>query len=125
MFLLMMLSVVITEVNARTWLNLQESKSYQLTQNIALPQSERSGSLLNFSQNDVFSLKALERSSDNLLVYTFEQQICSGSQMRTSLEIIPVQETSPMIEIGAQFIEDCELKIFISDQDLHSTSIFK
>jgi len=125
MFLLIMLSLVMTEVNASTWLNLQESKNYQLTQNISLPQTERSGSLLSLSQDDVFSLKTLERSSDNLMVYTFQQQVCPGPQMRTSLEIIPVQETSPMVEVGAQFIEDCELKIFISDQDLHSTSIFK
>lgn len=125
MFLLIMLSLVMTEVNASTWLNLQESKSYQLTQNISLPQTERSGSLLSLSQNDVFALKAFERSSDNLMVYTFQQQVCPGPEMSTSLEIIPVQETSPMVEIGAQFIEDCELKIFISDQDLHSTSIFK
>jgi len=125
MFLLMMLSLAVTQVNASTWLNLQESKNYQLTQNISLPQTERSGSLLGLSQSDVFLLKSIERSSDNLMVYTFGQSVCPGPQMRTDLEIIPVQETSPMVEIGAQFIEDCELKIFISDQDLHSTSIFK
>jgi hypothetical protein len=44
--------------------------------------------------------------------------------MGTEMEIIPVKNTSPMVEVGAQ-LENCSLEIFIEKKDLMSASFFE
>jgi hypothetical protein len=125
MHLLWMLLIVPFQISAATWTDLSESTTYQLKQPFKLTQSERSTSLLELTSEDHFVFKKIGRASENLMVLSFQYLNCPGSEMETAMEIIPVQETVPMVEVGAQIEEDCELKIFISDRDLHSNSIFK
>jgi hypothetical protein len=125
MHLLWMLLIVPFQISAATWIDLLESTSYQLRQPFKLTQSERSHSQLEFTSEDQFIFKNIARASENLMLLSFQYLNCPGPEIETAMEIIPVQETVPMVEVGAQIEEDCELKIFISDRDLHSNSIFK
>lgn len=125
MHLLWMLLIVPFQISAATWTDLSESTTYQLKQPFKLTQSERSSAQLELTSEDDFIFKKISRASENLMVLSFQYLNCPGPQMKTAMEIIPVQETEPMVEVGAQIEEECELKIFISDRELHSNSIFK
>jgi len=61
----------------------------------------------------------------NVMLYIFDYKNCPGPAMKTDMEIIPVNGTSPVVEIGAQLEENCELNIYIENKDLMSTSLFE
>lgn len=108
------------------WTELEDGKEYKITQNFQLSQLERSGSKLDISRGDKVQLKeTVALSAINVMLYIFDYKNCPGQTMTTDMEIIPVQETSPVVEIGAQLEEKCELNIYIETKDLMSNSLFE
>ncbi len=124
--LLLILSLVSFKVLATDWMDLVNGKAYKINQDFQLTQKERSGSKLDISKGDTAQLtKSVGLPSIGIMLYIFDYKNCPGIAMTTEMEIIPVQETSPMIEIGAQLEENCELHIYIENKDLMSKSLFE
>lgn len=113
-------------VMSATWTDLEEDKTYQLNQEFTLPQTIRSGSLQHFMKGEKFKLKEMTSlGSLRLMVYTFQYMNCPGKEMQTELEIIPVQGSNPMVEVGAQLKTDCELEVYVETRDLTYNSLFE
>lgn len=113
-------------VLAVEWTELQDGTQYKLTQDFQLSQFERSGSKLDISRGDKVELKeSVALSMINVMLYVFDYKDCPGQSMATEMEIIPVQGTSPVVEIGAQLEDKCELNIYIENKDLMSNSLFE
>lgn len=108
------------------WTDLSERTVYKINQDFQLTQLERSGSKLDISKGDQVYLKEImPLSMVNVMLYIFDYKNCPGPAMKTDMEIIPVNGTSPVVEIGAQLEENCELNIYIENKDLMSTSLFE
>ncbi len=108
------------------WYNLEPAKTYQLKQSFQLPQTERSSSKLDFTKGEEFVLREISPlDMINVILYHFDYKNCPGPAMQTEMEIIPVQATSPVVEIGAQLEEKCDLLIFIESKDLMTSSLFE
>lgn len=126
MRLLLLCLVISFNALAVDWTELEDGKEYKITQNFQLSQLERSGSKLDISRGDKVHLKeTVALSAINVMLYIFDYKNCPGQAMTTDMEIIPVQETSPVVEIGAQLEEKCELNIYIETKDLMSNSLFE
>lgn len=126
MRLLLLCLVISFNALAVDWTELEDGKEYKITQNFQLSQLERSGSKLDISRGDKVQLKeTVALSAINVMLYIFDYKNCPGQAMTTDMEIIPVQETSPVVEIGAQLEEKCELNIYIETKDLMSNSLFE
>jgi hypothetical protein len=111
---------------AANWNELEEKTQYKLTQSFQLPQIERSGSLLDIMKVENFLLTEVTGlDMINVSLFVFEYKNCPGRSMKTDMEIIPVNNTSPVVEIGAQVIEGCKLEIFIENKDLMTNSFFE
>lgn len=111
---------------AKTWNDLEFLTEYKLTQSFELPQIERSTSLLHFIAGDEFLLKEVTSLPEiKVMVYTFKYKNCPGRAMNTTLEIIPVQATSSMVEVGAQLETNCELNVYVEAKDIFTTSFFE
>ena len=110
---------------ATDWSELEIGQSYKLQQEFKLPQLERSGSLQDFMKGDELVLKDIvPLDMVRVVIYEFDYKKCPGPEMKTEMEIIPVQETSPMVEIGAQ-LENCTLSIFIETKDISTKSFIE
>lgn len=110
---------------ATDWNDLEISSNYKLTQAFQLPQLERSGSLLDLSEGDEFVLKdVIGLDMINVSLYQFEYKNCPGPELKTDMEIIPVKDTTPVIEVGAQ-VDKCVLEIFIENKDVLTNSFFE
>lgn len=108
------------------WTELEDGAQYKITQDFQLSQFERSGSKLDISRGDKVELKeTVALSMINVMLYIFNYKNCPGEAMTTEMEIIPVHGTSPVVEIGAQLEEKCELHIYIENKDLMSNSLFE
>lgn len=125
MRLLLGLMLLSMPVFATDWNDLETGETYKIRQALSLPQSERSGSSLDILAGESFKLNSitgLDMISVSLLTFAFEK--CPGMDMKTEMEIIPVLNTSPLIEIGAT-VENCELQVFIENKDLLAPSFFE
>lgn len=112
---------------AENWSDLTAGNNYKLTQNFQLPQVERSGSLLDFSKGEKLRLKEivpLAMPGALLTLYIFDYLNCPGPQLVTDMEIIPVNGTSPLVEVGA-FVEKCELNVYLETKDYYTKSLFE
>ena len=110
---------------ASDWSDLEEKQKYILTQSFQLPQLERSGSFMEFTVGDEAVLsEIIGLDTINVVLFKFNYINCPGPEMKTDMEIIPVKNTSPVVEIGAQ-LENCTLEIFIENKDLMSNSFFE
>lgn len=126
MRLLIILLVISFNALAVDWTELEDGKEYKITQDFQLSQLERSGSKLDIKRGDNVQLnETVALSAINVMLYIFDYKNCPGPAMTTDMEIIPVQETSPVVEIGAQLEEKCELNIYIETKDLMSNSLFE
>lgn len=111
---------------AGDWNSMEVGTTYKLTQGFSLPQLERSGSSMEFSKGDEVVLNdIIPLDMINVMLYEFAYKNCPGAEMKTDMEIIPVQGTSPVVEIGAQFERNCKLQIFFETRDIYSESIFE
>ncbi len=125
-FLIMAL-LLSSSLFASTWDELDTKATYKLSQSFQLPQTERSGSILELVKGEKFELKEivpLEIPGALLTLFIFDYSNCPGIEMKTEMEIIPVNDTSPKVEVGA-LIEKCELQIYLETKDLDSNSLFE
>ena len=112
---------------AASWSDLDTNKTYQLTQNFQLPQTDRSGSLLDFSKGEKLTLKEIVPLSVPgfvMTLYIFNYNNCPGHALKTEMEIITVMGASPKVETGVQ-VENCELNIYLENKDLYNKSLFE
>jgi hypothetical protein len=110
---------------AADWTDLEEKQKYILTQSFQLPQLERSGSFMEFTAGDEVVLsEIIGLDTINVVLFKFNYINCPGPEMKTDMEIIPVKNTSPVVEVGAQ-LENCSLEIFIETKDLMRASFFE
>ncbi len=119
-FFLLLLS---SQAFALNWFDLEAGKNYTLKQSFQLPQKERSGSMLEFSQGDVLTLKEIIGLGMGLGLFNFSYPQCPGPQMETDVEIIPVSGTAT--EIGAMAAEGCELWIYVELKDFWTPSLLE
>lgn len=127
MKLLIILLLVSCSAFATTWEELETKTTYTLSQSFELPQNERSQSLLGLMKGEKFKVKEIlpiEIPGALLTLFIFDYLACPGVEMKTEMEIIPVNETSPIVEVGAQ-VEKCELQIYLETKDLYSLSLFE
>ncbi len=126
MRLFFILLVISFNALAVDWTELEDGTEYKITQDFQLSQIERSGSKLEISRGDKVALKeTVALTAVSVMLYIFDYKNCPGPAMTTEMEIIPVQGTSPVVEIGAQLEEKCELHIYIENKDLMSNSLFE
>jgi len=123
-----LLSLILVSFNALAldWTELEEGSTYRINQNFQLTQLERSSSKLDISSGEtVYLNEMMGLPQIRVMLYSFTYQNCPGPKMETDMDIIPVQGTSPVVEIGAQLEENCVLKIYIENRDLMSKSLFE
>ena len=109
---------------AADWNSLEIGTSYKLTQGFSLPQLERSGSMVEFTKGEeVVLTDIVPLDMISVVLYEFQYKNCPGPEMKTDMEIIPVQGTSPVVEIGALLEKNCNLQIFLETRDMYSESI--
>lgn len=126
-FAFMLVSFNLYAAGNVSWYDFEYNQKTKLTQSIQLKQlHERSGSLIEIKQGDGFVLRnAMGLGSLNVVLFTFDYLNCPGPQMRTDMEIIPVKNTYPVVEIGAQLTQNCKLEIFVENKDLMTKSFFE
>lgn len=124
---LLILGLIFVSFNlyAAEWNDLEMDQKYTLTQSFQLPQIERSGSLVDVLEGEEVVLKdIIALDMIKVMLFKFDYKNCPGPDMKTDMEIIPVKNTAPVVEVGAQ-LEKCSLEIFIESKDLMSTSFFE
>lgn len=120
------LMLISFNVMAMDWNEMDAGKTYSLTQGFSLKQNERSGSMLEIRKGQKLFLKeVMPLGSVPVLAYIFDYKNCPGTAMTTEMEIIPVTGTKPVVEIGAQLDENCELTIYLETKDMISKSFFE
>jgi len=119
------LLLVSIKVFAADWNDLEVRHKYQLTQSFQLPQLERSSALIDLIKGDKVVLSEIVGlDTINVVLFKFDYKNCPGRSMKTEMEIIPVNNTAPVVEVGAQ-LQNCSLEIFIETKDLMSASFFE
>jgi hypothetical protein len=114
------------QLQAVSWNDLEISNQYKINQQLQLRQIERSGSMLEISAQESFSLKeVIGLDMINVSLYRLQYKNCPGPAMKTEMEIIAVKNTAPVVEVGAQLEENCMLEIFIENRDLMTDSLFE
>ena len=108
------------------WNELELDQKLKITQSFQLKQKIAAGSLVDIVKGQKFVLTdIIGLDMINVTLFQFEYKNCPGPQMTTDMEIIPVNNTSPVVEIGAQLVEKCTLEIFIETKDLMTASFFE
>lgn len=107
------------------WNDIERQQDIKLTQSFQLKQKFGSQSLIDIKKGSEFFVKdIIGLEMVNVVLFQLEYKKCPGPDMATEMEIIPVNNTSPVVEIGAQ-LENCTLEIFIESRDLMSPSFFE
>lgn len=112
---------------AANWSDLEEAKTYKLSQSFQLPQMDRSGSLLDFLKGESLTLKevmALGLPGVDVTLFVFNYNNCPGPAMTTDMEIVPVEGSTPLVEVGAK-VESCEVNLYIETKDFYNKSLFE
>ena len=107
------------------WNDIERQQDIKLTQSFQLKQKFGSHSMVEITKGSEFFVKdIIGLEMVNVVLFQLEYKKCPGPDMATEMEIIPVNNTSPVVEIGAQ-LENCTLEIFIESRDLMSPSFFE
>lgn len=110
---------------AINWNDLTEGKSYRTAQKFSLKQTERSHSMFDVPRGQRVTLKEIvPLSSAPVALYVFDYKNCPGPALSTIMEIITVERTRPVVEIGAQ-LDNCELNIYVETKDLGARALFE
>ncbi len=126
MRLVLSLMLLSSPLFASSWNDLEVSSQYKINQAFQLPQLERSKSLLDINVGDQVLLKEIvSLDMINVALYRFEYKNCPGPAMKTDMEIIPVKNTTPVVEVGAQLELECMLEVFIENKDILTESFFE
>jgi hypothetical protein len=127
MRLFLLLALVSFSAFATDWSDLEAGNSYKLNQSFQLPQLERSGSLLEFTKGEKYLLSEIlpvDVPGYPLMLYIFKYTNCPGPAMKTDMEIVEVETTSPVVKVGMQ-VEACEINMYIETKDYYSKSLFE
>src|ERR1700741_1696016 len=127
MRLFLALCLVSFSALAANWSDLDEGKTYKLSKSFQLPQSERSGSMLDFSKGESLTLREimpLGIPGVELTLFIFNYNNCPGTAMTTEMEIVPVEGSTPLVEVGAK-VESCEVNLYIETKDFYNKSVFE
>lgn len=125
MRLFILLFLVSFQAFAANWSDLDVKKTYKLGQDFQLPQTERSGSLLDFSKGEKVVLKEIipiAISGYSVILFQFDYKACPGRAMTTSMELVKVLGTSAEIAV---YLENCELNVYVDPNDFYSKSLFE
>ncbi len=126
MRLLIALLLVSSNALAIDWYNLEAYQDLKVTQSFQLKQQISSGSILEIVEGQKFTLNEIVGlDMINVTLFKLHYKNCPGPAMVTDMEIIPVKNTSPVVEIGAQLTQNCILEIFIESKDLMTESFFE
>ncbi len=110
---------------AADWNDLAAQEKYTLTQSFQLPQTERSSSFIDIMQGDQMILnEIIGLDMIKVTLFKFNYLNCPGMDLKTEMEIIAVNNSVPVIEVGA-LLEKCTLEIFIENKDLMTNSLFE
>ena len=123
MRLFILLSLVSFQAFAMNWFDMSAGDEYTIQQNMSLPQTERSGSILEIAKGEKFVLKEIIGLGMGLGLFNFDYKNCPGPAMETEVEVIPVEGTP--IEIGAMVASGCELWVYVELKDFWTKSIFE
>ena len=113
---------------AENWEDLRIGDEYKLTQSFQLPIKANRGSLLDLMKGEKVRLLeriAMDIPGASLILYKFRYQNCPGMQMVTDLELVAVEDTSPVVEVGAMIQERCELYVYLETKDFYTASLFE
>ena len=61
----------------------------------------------------------------SLLLYILDYKACPGPDLVTDQEIIPVDNTSPLAEVGVLLDTGCETNVYLELKDYYSNTIFE
>lgn len=126
MRLFLALCLISFNVFAVEWNDLELDTNYKLTQSFSLKQLGPQASSLDIMAGEQVVLRdIIGLDMIKVTLFQFEYKNCPGPQMKTDMEIVPVNNTSPVVEIGAQLVENCKLEIFIETKDLMTESFVK
>lgn len=125
MRLFILLALISFPAFALNWFDMETGTEYTLQQSFSLPQVERSGSMLEITKGEKFLLKEKIGMGMGLALFNFNYNNCPGPQMETDVEVIPVNGTSPLIEVGAMVAEGCEMWIYVELKDFWTESFFE
>ncbi len=125
MRLFILLALISFPAFAINWFDMETDTEYTLQQDFSLPQTERSGSILEISKGEKFLLKEKIGMGMGLALFNFKYNNCPGPEMETDVEVIPVNGTSPLIEVGAMVAKGCEMWIYVELKDFWTTSFFE
>lgn len=107
------------------WSEMDVGKTYKLTQNFQLPTNgERSGSILDFSKGDSFTLKEIMPLPIGfpLTSFIYRYNNCPGSQLKTDVELVTVEANG--VVVGA-ILDECELSVYVEGRDYYTQSLFE
>lgn len=124
-FSLISFNVFAVNLTGLSWSDLEEGKTYKLTQNFQLPQSgERSSSILDFSKGDSFTLKEIMPLPIGfpLTSFIFIHKNCPGAELETDVELITVEENG--VVVGA-VLDECELSVYVEGKDYYTNGLFE
>lgn len=113
---------------ATTWDDLELGKSYKLTQSFQLPIKANRNSLLDIMKGEEVTYVEqvpIYIPGNALVLFLFNYKNCPGPQMTTDLELVPVQGTDPVVEVGASVQEGCELNVYVEAKDYYTQSLFE
>jgi hypothetical protein len=121
--------LILLSVNswASTWVRLQRGQHYELLQDFQLQQLERSHSFIDFSKGEKYLLKEMtniEILGALFTIFIFDYKNCPGTDIATKLEVISDKENVMPREFRSK-VENCELRIYIENNDLKYQSIFE
>ncbi len=125
MRLILVLLLVSFNALALDWFEMDQGATYTLKQSFQLPQMTPARTLQDFMSGEKFVLKEISPLPIGVYLYIFDYKNCPGPKLTTDMEIIAVNGTNPMVEIGAQLELNCELWIFAEDKDVMSPSFFE
>lgn len=124
--LFLTLLISFSSLASTQWYDLNQGQTYELEQSFSLTQKGPSAGMLDVMAGEKLFLKEIAHlPMISVSLFIFDYKNCPGPQMLTEMEIIPVQETRPLVEVGIQLEANCSLEIYIETKDLMSPSFLQ
>lgn len=111
---------------AISWNDLVLGETYELNQEIILKSNSPGSALYHIpvgtklTHSDLVPLDMI-----NVMLYKFDLPQCPGNEFKAEMEIVPVNGTTPVVEVGVDIAEGCQVEFFFETKDIYTTSIVK
>ncbi len=122
------LLLLTTQAFATDWRNLEQGKTYKLTQNIQLKLNGPSGSMLELMKGQEFRFLlavSVTMPGRNHELYALEYKLCPGTAMRTGQASVQINNTTPAVRVGVHLETGCILNVAVGANDYYSRSLFE